>query len=336
MGWSRAVCVCEFCGGLGRFVYLGCVYAMCVLNDGGCLWVCMWACFLCTGRCPGRFVWLLGWSAGWVFLTVDWLHSRYVGYFYHTLSRTPLAKCFCPICIVDGRCRKRVAELSVSTFASSFFLQLFFVMYVVCGQCLTQSKPTPSINRHACRTILDVQPVVAITAYPFTTLRTLRSRPSRPSERDQCFQEGNEEVLVALEEAGGLLAREAYQHKYPYDWRTKKPTIFRATDQWFASVDRFRDAALSAIKEVCENGGGVICVGCGCLLIFRLSPFHFGPAYTVLDERPFRPCVRSLGSDRYQVPAAVATFFLIPAPVWSLVSLFFFGPACTGRCSQSL
>ena len=63
-------------------------------------------------------------------------------------------------------------------------------------------------------------------------------------------QEGNEEVLLALEEAGGLLAREAYQHKYPYDWRTKKPTIFRATDQWFASVDRFRDAALVAIDEV--------------------------------------------------------------------------------------
>eukprot|EP00752_Nemacystus_decipiens_P006878 g6179.t1 len=64
------------------------------------------------------------------------------------------------------------------------------------------------------------------------------------------LKEGNEEVLVALEEAGGLLAREAYQHKYPYDWRTKKPTIFRATDQWFASVDRFRDTALSAIENV--------------------------------------------------------------------------------------
>lgn len=64
------------------------------------------------------------------------------------------------------------------------------------------------------------------------------------------FQEGNEEVLLALEEAGGLLAKEAYQHKYPYDWRTKKPTIFRATDQWFASVDRFRTAALGSIDEV--------------------------------------------------------------------------------------
>ena len=36
---------------------------------------------------------------------------------------------------------------------------------------------------------------------------------------------------------------EAYGHTYPYDWRTKLPCIYRATDQWFASVDGFRYAA---------------------------------------------------------------------------------------------
>jgi isoleucyl-tRNA synthetase len=53
-----------------------------------------------------------------------------------------------------------------------------------------------------------------------------------------------------MQEAGALLLKEAYPHKYPYDWRTKKPTIFRATDQWFASVAGFRDAAMAAIDEV--------------------------------------------------------------------------------------
>jgi isoleucyl-tRNA synthetase len=53
-----------------------------------------------------------------------------------------------------------------------------------------------------------------------------------------------------LQEAGCLIKEEAYQHKYPYDWRTKKPTIVRATEQWFASVDRFRDEALRAIDTV--------------------------------------------------------------------------------------
>jgi isoleucyl-tRNA synthetase len=62
--------------------------------------------------------------------------------------------------------------------------------------------------------------------------------------------EGNQAVITALEEAGSLLKEEPYAHKYPYDWRTKKPTIFRATEQWFASVEGFRDAALKAISEV--------------------------------------------------------------------------------------
>ncbi len=62
--------------------------------------------------------------------------------------------------------------------------------------------------------------------------------------------DGNGAVITALQEAGSLLKEEPYQHKYPYDWRTKKPTIFRATEQWFASVEGFRDEALKAIAEV--------------------------------------------------------------------------------------
>jgi len=62
--------------------------------------------------------------------------------------------------------------------------------------------------------------------------------------------EGNLEVIAALEEVGALIKQEDYNHKYPYDWRTKKPTIFRATDQWFASVDSFREDAMKAIDTV--------------------------------------------------------------------------------------
>lgn len=62
--------------------------------------------------------------------------------------------------------------------------------------------------------------------------------------------EGNGAIVEALTEVNSLLKEEPYQHKYPYDWRTKKPTIFRATEQWFASVEGFRDAALKAISEV--------------------------------------------------------------------------------------
>ncbi|MDJ0598241.1 MAG: isoleucine--tRNA ligase [Crocosphaera sp.] len=64
------------------------------------------------------------------------------------------------------------------------------------------------------------------------------------------LKDANEVIINELQEKGSLLKEEAYQHKYPYDWRTKKPTIFRATEQWFASVKGFRDAALTAIKTV--------------------------------------------------------------------------------------
>ncbi|MDZ8187560.1 MAG: isoleucine--tRNA ligase [Nostoc sp. ChiSLP02] len=62
--------------------------------------------------------------------------------------------------------------------------------------------------------------------------------------------DGNQAVIDALAAAGSLLKEEPYQHKYPYDWRTKKPTIFRATEQWFASVEGFREEALKAIATV--------------------------------------------------------------------------------------
>lgn len=62
--------------------------------------------------------------------------------------------------------------------------------------------------------------------------------------------EGNQAIVDALQGVGALLKAEDYGHKYPYDWRTKKPTIFRATDQWFASVEGFRDQAVKAIDTV--------------------------------------------------------------------------------------
>ncbi len=64
------------------------------------------------------------------------------------------------------------------------------------------------------------------------------------------LKEGNDEVVRALEETGALLLKESYQHRYPYDWRTRKPTILRATDQWFASVGDFCGEALEAIESV--------------------------------------------------------------------------------------
>ncbi|MDB9525668.1 isoleucine--tRNA ligase [Oscillatoria sp. CS-180] len=71
-----------------------------------------------------------------------------------------------------------------------------------------------------------------------------------PFQGMNVLKDANPAVIEALEQAGSLLKQELYEHKYPYDWRTKKPTIFRATEQWFASVEGFREEALKAIQNV--------------------------------------------------------------------------------------
>ncbi|XP_058212467.1 isoleucine--tRNA ligase, chloroplastic/mitochondrial isoform X2 [Rhododendron vialii] len=62
--------------------------------------------------------------------------------------------------------------------------------------------------------------------------------------------DGNVAVIEYLDQYTSLIMVEPYKHKYPYDWRTKKPTIFRATEQWFASVEGFKEAAMDAISKV--------------------------------------------------------------------------------------
>ncbi|MBO8155313.1 MAG: isoleucine--tRNA ligase [Bacillaceae bacterium] len=71
-----------------------------------------------------------------------------------------------------------------------------------------------------------------------------------PGFEGMFYDDANKEVTKKLEEAGALLKLTFITHSYPHDWRTKKPTIFRATDQWFASIKDFREEILEEIKEV--------------------------------------------------------------------------------------
>lgn len=64
------------------------------------------------------------------------------------------------------------------------------------------------------------------------------------------YDDANEIALNKLKEADLLLKQEPIVHSYPFDWRTKKPVIYRATDQWFASVDKIKDNILNAIEDV--------------------------------------------------------------------------------------
>ena len=64
------------------------------------------------------------------------------------------------------------------------------------------------------------------------------------------YAKSNKEITKWLEENGYLLKETQISHSYPHCWRCKKPVIYRATNQWFASVDGFRKEALEAIKTV--------------------------------------------------------------------------------------
>ncbi|WP_079709379.1 isoleucine--tRNA ligase [Paraliobacillus ryukyuensis] len=64
------------------------------------------------------------------------------------------------------------------------------------------------------------------------------------------YDAANKEITQKLEEVGALLKLNFITHSYPHDWRTKKPTIFRATNQWFASIKDFREDILSEINRI--------------------------------------------------------------------------------------
>ncbi len=64
------------------------------------------------------------------------------------------------------------------------------------------------------------------------------------------YEDANGVVLKILEEHGALLKHSTFTHSYPHDWRTKKPLIFRATDQWFCSIDPIREQLLNEVHNV--------------------------------------------------------------------------------------
>ena len=64
------------------------------------------------------------------------------------------------------------------------------------------------------------------------------------------INKANDVILPRLEQDGLLLAKQEMTHSYPHCWRCKNPIIFRATDQWFCSVDSFKDQAVAAADKV--------------------------------------------------------------------------------------
>ena len=64
------------------------------------------------------------------------------------------------------------------------------------------------------------------------------------------YAKANKLIVATLDESGHLLFASEIEHSYPHCWRCKKPILFRATEQWFASVEGFRQEALAAVEAV--------------------------------------------------------------------------------------
>lgn len=64
------------------------------------------------------------------------------------------------------------------------------------------------------------------------------------------LSEGNKRVTADLEEVGALLKLDFVDHSYPHCWRCKQPIVYRATEQWFVSIDGFREDMLKEIAQV--------------------------------------------------------------------------------------
>ena len=66
----------------------------------------------------------------------------------------------------------------------------------------------------------------------------------------QFYAKGNDMVVEDLEKEGFLVAKENITHSYPHCWRCKHPIIYRATEQWFCSVDAIKDTAVKACDGI--------------------------------------------------------------------------------------
>lgn len=64
------------------------------------------------------------------------------------------------------------------------------------------------------------------------------------------YAKSNAKIQEKLTKTGNLLAIAELVHQYPHCWRCNDPIVFRATEQWFASVETFKDAAVDAINKV--------------------------------------------------------------------------------------
>lgn len=80
--------------------------------------------------------------------------------------------------------------------------------------------------------------------------RGILTKENGPEFDGVFYQKADAISLRLLQDHDALLLEEDLTHSYPFDWRTKQPIVFRATDQWFVSLDKIRPAIMQAVDSV--------------------------------------------------------------------------------------
>jgi isoleucyl-tRNA synthetase len=126
------------------------------------------------------------------------------------------------------------------------------------GTGLVHMAPGHGMEDYKLCQSLGISPFAPVDDYGLFTAEALRHEPERLLGK-HVITEGNQAVLELADATDSLIHSHAYQHSYPYDWRSKQPVIIRATKQWFADLEGIREGTLQALKNVTfipESGRG--------------------------------------------------------------------------------
>ena len=118
----------------------------------------------------------------------------------------------------------------------------------VSGTGLVHLAPGHGQDDYEACSKLGIEAFAPITDEGRYTKEAYPDDPERLLSAPSILEGGNEAVLDLVTD--DVLCIQKIQHKYPYDWRTKKPVIIRATSQWFADVDSIKEDALESLKKV--------------------------------------------------------------------------------------
>ncbi len=121
---------------------------------------------------------------------------------------------------------------------------------VVLGEHVTLEQGTGAVHTAPAHGMEDFE-VCQAYHVPVVSLVDGRGRfvPEAGLFAGQRIWNANQNVIDELKQRGLLYFQDTITHQYPHCWRCKKPLMFRATEQWFASIDGFRTEALKAIEQ---------------------------------------------------------------------------------------